>query len=369
MNTKNKITQLLMEADIKINGSRLWDIKVTDQRFFARTLAQGSLGFGNAYMDNWWNCDRIDTMIEKILRADLHEKIKTWSTLWAAGKAKLFNRQSKKRARQVGEKHYDLGNELYQNMLDPLMNYSCGYWKNTDNLAEAQKAKLELVCQKLQLSPGMKILDIGCGWGDFAKYAAKKYGVEVVGVTISKEQVKLANQICKNLPVEIKLQDYRTLTGKFDAIVSIGMFEHVGYKNYKKFMQKVHSLLKDDGLFLLHTIGRSTSVHNGDPWVDEHIFRNGMLPSPKQITTAAEGLFVLEDWHNFGADYDKTLMVWYQNFTTNWKKIKHLYDDRFYRMWTYYLLSAAGSFRARKNQLWQIILSKNGIPGGYVSIR
>ncbi|MFH1610939.1 MAG: cyclopropane fatty acyl phospholipid synthase [Patescibacteria group bacterium] len=369
MNAKDKIIQLLKGTGIEINGSNLWDIKVNNSKVFARILAQGSLGFGNAYMDGWWDCDRIDIMMEKIILANLHKKLKTWSTLGAIIKAKLINHQSTNRAKQVGEKHYDLGNELYGVMLDDLLNYSCGYWKKTDRLEEAQIAKLELICQKLQLRPGMKVLDIGCGWGGFAKYATGNYGVEVVGITISKEQCALAKEICKDLPIEIKLQDYRTLTDKFDAIVSIGMFEHVGYKNYKTFMKVVHRLLKDNGLFLLHTIGGNTSVHNGDPWIDKHIFCNGMLPSPKQVTTAIEGLFTLEDWHNFGADYDKTLMAWHQNFTNNWEKIKHLYDDRFYRMWNFYLLTCAGSFRARKNQLWQIVLTKQGQVGGYQSIR
>ena len=369
MNAEDKIIQLLKGTGIEINGQNSWDIKANNPKVFARILAQGSLGFGNAYMDGWWDCDRIDIMIEKIILANLHKKLKTWSTLGAIIKAKLINRQSTNRAKQVGEKHYDLGNELYGVMLDYLLNYSCGYWKGKSHLGEAQIAKLELICQKLQLRPGMKVLDIGCGWGGFAKYAAENHGVEVVGITISKEQCALAKEICKDLPVEIKLQDYRTLTDKFDAIVSIGMFEHVGYKNYKTFMRVVHRLLKDKGLFLLQTIGGNNSVHNVDPWIDKHIFRNGMLPSPKQVTAAIEGLFTLEDWHNFGADYDKTLMAWYQNFTANWGKIKHLYDDRFYRMWNFYLLSSAGSFRARKNQLWQIVLTKQGQAGGYQSIR
>lgn len=369
MNAQDKISKLLKGTGIEINGSNPWDIKVNDPKTFNQILAQGSLGFGEAYMDGGWDCDQIDTLIEKIIRADLHERIKTWSTLWAVIKAKLTNRQSKNRAKQVGEQHYDLGNELYQAMLDPRLNYSCGYWRTAQNLKEAQEAKLELICRKLQLRSGQTVLDIGCGWGGFAKYAAEKYGVKVVGITISKEQVKLAQELCQGLPVEIRLQDYRMLTDKFDAIVSIGMFEHVGYKNYRTFIKKVQQLLREDGLFLLHTIGGNTSVHNGEPWIDKYIFPNGMLPSPKQITAAIEKLFVLEDWHNFSADYDKTLMAWYDNFKKAWPELRKKYDERFYRMWSFYLLSCAGSFRSRKNQLWQIVLSKKGVPGGYISLR
>jgi cyclopropane-fatty-acyl-phospholipid synthase len=165
------------------------------------------------------------------------------------------------------------------------------------------------------------------------------------------------------------LQDYRELEEKFDRIISIGMFEHVGYRNYRTYMEVVHRCLKLDGLFLLHTIGGNTSVSSTDPWIDKYIFPNSMLPSAKQITSSAEGLFMLEDWHSFGHYYDNTLMAWYRNFTKNWHKIKDGYDQRFYRMWTYYLLSCAGAFRSRRNQLWQIVFSKNGEKGVYQSIR
>jgi len=215
----------------------------------------------------------------------------------------------------------------------------------------------------------MKILDIGCGWGSFAKYAAEKYKVKVVGITVSKEQVELGKRLSEGLPVEIRLQDYRNLNDKFDHIVSMGMIEHVGPKNYKTYMKVVHRSLKDKGLFLLHTIGKNKLKDPIDPWMNKYIFPNGVLPSINQIASSTENLFVMEDWHNFSADYDKTLMEWYKNFEKNWNKIESNYDKRFHRMWKYYLLSCAGLFRARKAQLWQIILSKKGILGGYKSIR
>jgi len=249
------------------------------------------------------------------------------------------------------------------------MNYSCGYWKDVDNLDDAQDAKLELSCKKLGLKPGMRVLDIGCGWAGFGKYAADKYGVEVVGVTVSKEQKKLAEKLCKGLPVEIRLQDYRELDEKFDRIISIGMIEHVGKKNYREYMKVSHRCLKENGLFLLHTIGSNISRFTGEPWLDKYIFPNGMLPSVKQLAKAVERLFVIEDVHNFGSYYDTTLMAWYDNFITHWDEIKNQYDERFYRMWSYYLLCCAGAFRARRNQLWQVVLSKDGVRGGYKSIR
>jgi cyclopropane-fatty-acyl-phospholipid synthase len=250
-------------------------------------------------------------------------------------------------------------------MLDKRMNYSCAYWHKAMTLEDAQEAKLELICRKMGLKPGMSVLDIGCGWGGFAKYAAEKFDVKVTGVTVSQEQVEYARKDCRGLDVDIKLQDYRELNDEFERIISIGMFEHVGSKNFKTFMKVVHRCLVTNGLFLLHTIAGNSSVNSTDQWINKYIFPNSMLPSAKQITIAAEGLFVLEDWHSFGQYYDKTLMAWYQNFTENWDQIKDGYDERFYRMWAYYLLSCAGSFRARRNQLWQVVFSKQGIRGGY----
>ena len=363
------ISRLFKYADVKINGNRPWDIKVHKGEFYKKVLAQGSLGLGESYMGSWWDSKKLDQFVYKILYADLNKKILPKSLIFHIIKSKIFNLQSKSRAFQIGKKHYDKGNDLYKAMLDKRLVYSCGYWKKAKNLDQAQEAKFDLICKKLNLKSGQKILDIGCGWGSFAKYAAEKYKVRVVGITVSKEQVAIAKKLCEGLPVEIRLQDYRDIDEKFDHIVSIGMFEHVGVKNYRKFMEVVHKILKDDGLFLLHTIGRNSSVTATEPWIAKYIFPNSMLPSIKQIGESIENLFVMEDWHNFSADYDKTLMAWFKNFKKNWSKIKKNYDKRFYRMWKYYLLASAGSFRARKNQLWQIVLSKKGVYGGYKSVR
>lgn len=279
---------------------------------------------------------------------------------------KIINHQSKRHALEVGVKHYDLGNDLFKNMLDTRMNYTCAYWDNANDLDEAQRNKLELSCQKLMLQPGMRVLDIGCGFGAFAKYAAENYGVSVVGITISKEQCEFAQQNCAGLPIEIRFQDYRDVNERFDRIISLGMFEHVGYLNYRTYMQKARDCLDDNGLFLLHTIGSNVTTTFCDPWVNKYIFPNGMLPSMTQISKASEGLFVMENWANFGAYYDKTLMAWNDNFERNWGHLKNQYDERFYRMWRYYLLVCAGSFRARSMQLWQIVFSKHGIRGGYL---
>ena len=369
-NGKQAIQDIFDLADVRINGNRPWDIQVQNLSFYERVLAGGSLALGETYMDGWWDCEALDQFFYKIMDARLDKKAKkSKQVLWAVLKAKITNTQSRSKAYEIGKRHYDIGNDIFSIMLDKGMNYSCGYWDKAGTLDKAQEAKLDLICRKTGLKPGMKVLDIGCGWGGFAKYAAEKYDVRVLGITVSREQVEFARKFCKGLPVEIELQDYRKLKEKFDRIISIGMFEHVGSRNYRTYMKIVHRCLTSDGLFLLHTIAGNSSVSSTDPWINKYIFPNSMLPSAKQITSAAEGVFVLEDWHSFGQYYDKTLMIWYGNFTKNWDKIKDTYDQRFYRMWTYYLLSCAGSFRSRRNQLWQIAFSKKGIQGGYQSIR
>jgi cyclopropane-fatty-acyl-phospholipid synthase len=360
-----RVERLLSYADVKINGHRPWDINVNDNTFYSRVLRSGSLGLGETYMEGIWDTRQLDEFICHILKADLPNKVHTFSDFLFFLQAVFLNLQSSRRAYEVGERHYDIDNDLYRRMLDKRMIYSCGFWKHAESLDEAQEAKLEMVCRKLNLSPGMRVLDIGCGWGGMAQFAAENYGVEVVGITISQEQASLAQERCSGLPVDIRLQDYRSLDETFDRILSLGMFEHVGYKNYNLFMTKVRSLLRKNGLFLLHTIGNNQSQKTTDCWIHKYIFPNSMLPSANQISRAFEDLFVLEDWHNFGADYDKTLMHWFNNFNENWYELRKVYDKRFYRMWKYYLLSCAGSFRARKNQLWQIVLSPDGVPGGY----
>lgn len=320
---------------------------------------------GESYMDGWWDCDRLDECIYKILQAELDTKVASGLGLLDRLKVVLFNLQTPSRAFLVGKRHYDIGNDLYQCMLDKRLIYSCGFWENASSLDDAQEAKLELICRKLDLQPGMKVLDIGCGWGGTAKFAAERYGVQVLGVTISEEQVALAKQVCRGLPIEIRLQDYRSVKGNFDRILSVGMFEHVGPKNYATFMDVVRRCLKEDGLFLLHTIGSLQTFTCCDPWITRYIFPNSKPPSARQICGAIEGRFVMEDWQNLGAHYDTTLMHWFRNFQENWGSLRDRYGERFFRMWKYYLLSCAGSFRARTNQVWQIVLSPKGVFGGY----
>ncbi|MXZ81426.1 MAG: cyclopropane fatty acyl phospholipid synthase [Gammaproteobacteria bacterium] len=361
-----RIQATLDGTGIRIDGPNPWDPQIRNPGFYARVLTRGSLGLGESYVDGWWECEQVDEFVNRILRSPVSNKTRYASHLFSRIRARVFNLQKKSRAVQVGEQHYDAGNDLYRAMLDERMVYTCGYWAHSDNLDDAQRDKLDLVCRKIFLKPGMRILDIGCGWGSFAKFAAEHYGAEVVGVTVSKEQVALGMELCKGLPVELRFQDYRDIDEKFDAVISLGMFEHVGHKNYRTYMEVVRNCLKDRGLFLLHTIGKNNSWPGVDPWISKYIFPNGEIPSLKLIAESVEPLMHIEDVHNFGPDYDRTLMSWCDNFIRYWSIRNNTpADERFRRMWSYYLKVCAGAFRARDLQLWQIVISKGAPHGAY----
>ena len=369
---KEKIQKLLDHAGIMIDGPNPWDIQVHNSNLYPRVLSRGSLGLGEAYMDGWWDVKELDQFFYKVLNAGLEKHISKKVVIAGVIKSILFNQQTRSKSRVVAEKHYDIGNELYVRMLDKNMQYTCGYWKTAKTLDQAQVAKLRLVCEKLQLKKGMKVLELGGGFGGLARFMAKEYGCTVVSYNISKEQIAYSREWCKGLPVTFIEADYREAQGQYDRIVSIGLCEHIGYKNYRSFMELANRCLKEHGLFLLHTIAGNKSVVVTEPWTSKYIFPNSMIPSAKQLMTASEGLFTLEDLHNFGADYDKTLIAWHTNFEKTWHELegtKPEYTERFHRMWRYYLLSCAGSFRCRDIHLYQIVYSKNGIPGGYKSVR
>lgn len=367
---KSAISALFACADILVNGKRPWDPQVHDDRFYSRVLTDGTLGFGESYMEGWWDCEALDELCFRALRARLTEHIGfNKQAVIATAESLFMNLQNKCRARLVGKTHYDLGNDFFEAMLDPAMQYSCAYFSEATGLAEAQQSKMDLICRKLGLKPEMRLLDIGCGWGGLAKYAAEHYGCKIVGITISSQQQQYAQKWCKGLSIEIRLQDYRDLSEEFDRVVSVGMMEHVGYKNYRTYMEVVNRCLRDSGLFLCHTICGNRSNRTSNPWMTRYIFPNSMLPSSSQITKAVEGLFVLEDIHNFGTNYDLTLLAWENNFRKSWERFQNSHGDRFYRMWRFYLLSCAGAFRARHVQLFQFVFSKGGLLGGYTSIR
>ncbi|HEX7836558.1 MAG TPA: cyclopropane fatty acyl phospholipid synthase [Kofleriaceae bacterium] len=366
--SRARLTELLAHADIVIDGDRPWDPRVADERFFDVVFA-GSLAIGEGYMDGLWDVPQLDELVCRFRRARLDERFRIGADGWRVLKARLRNRQSASRSYHMARRVYDGAIDLFEATLDPRMVYSCAYWKSATTLAEAQEAKLDLACRKLGLGRGMRVLDIGCGWGAFARYAAEVYGAEVVGVTVSREQVEYGRARCAGLPVEIRYQDYRDVTGTFDRVHSAGMFEHVGPRNHRRFFETVHRVLADDGLMLLHTVGGNRSLTSVDAWIDTYIFPDSVMPSSAQIARAIERLFVIEDWHNFGPDYDRTLMAWFANFDRNYPSIKDRYDQRFYRMWKFYLQACAGTFRARTNHLWHFVLSKRGVVGGYEAVR
>ena len=366
------LQNLLARADVQVNGPRPWDIQVRRPRFYRRLFSQWTLGVGESYVDGDWDCEQLDGLMTRLLRADLEKQALGWSRglLWAESlRQRLRNLQTPQRAFQVGERHYDAGNDVFGAMLDSQMVYSCGYWQHAATLEQAQQHKLDLICRKLQLQPGEHLLDIGCGWGGLARHAAQHHGVRVTGITVSREQLALAQQRCAGLPVDLRLCDYRSLRGRFDKIASVGMFEHVGPKNHAAFLDRVRALLAPGGLCLLHTIGIDTTSTATDPWIDRYVFPNGKLPSARELASALEGRLIVEDWHNFGPDYDRTLMSWRANFDAAWPRLQARYGPRFYRQWRYYLMVCAGFFRSRQGQLWQLLLTHRNRPGSYRSVR
>lgn len=357
-------TEALALGDIRVNGDRAWDFQVKNPAIWQRILKDGSLGVGEGYVEGWWDVEKLDEFLFRVRKYRILEALanvfdSSWKSRFYVLQSKIFNLQDKEKSKRVARQHYDLDNDLYAKMLDPYMQYSCGYWKGAKNLNQAQENKLDLICRKLKLEKGMRLLDIGCGWGGLLKFAAQKYGVVGTGITLSKEQQKLAQENVKGLPVEILLVDYRSLkTEPFDRIVSVGMLEHVGYKNYRDYIKTIDKNLKDDGLVLLHTIGDSISSTTTEPWVDKYIFPGGQLPSIQQLGKSWENILTIQDLHNIGLDYDLTLLAWYKNFNQAWPELKDKYGEEFYRLWEFYLLTFAGSFRAGNLQLWQMVFTK-----------
>lgn len=371
---KSVLTHAFEQADIHIGGKRPWDIQVHDERFYTRVVHEGTFGAGESYVDGWWDCDALDEVVARTLQEGFaYDVTRGLRQVATTLRDLFFDAQKGKRGQAVANLHYNLDQDMYEAMLGKSMNYSCAYWRNATDLDQAQEQKMELICRKLRLKKGDRVLDVGCGWGALAKYMAEKYGCSVVGITISDAQCQYAQKASEGLPVDIRLLDYRSpearQLGPFDAIVSVGMFEHVGCKNHRRFMDYCFELLPDHGLLLLQTFGRTTCKPT-DPWVDKYVFPNSYIPSIAEIDKAICDHLVMEDWHNFGADYDRSLMAWCGRFE-DWANEKWRADNpRQYRKWRFYLLSFAGSFRARTLlQLWQIVLSKHGVPSGYLSVR
>jgi cyclopropane-fatty-acyl-phospholipid synthase len=369
MNSKQLSLRILGLAGIEVNGKNAWDIQVHDDRLWNRIISQRELGLAEAYMDGWWDVESIDQFLTKLLEINVLDKAPfSISLVGHAVKSTVLNRQTKAKAAANAKHHYNIGNDLYTRMLDKEMAYSCGYWKTAKTLDQAQIAKFDLICRKLELKPGMKLLDIGCGWGGLLRYAAKNYGIIGTGISPADNQIELARAKNGKLKIEYLQMDYRDLSGKFDRIVSVGMMEHVGPKNLETFFNKCISLLAPDGMMLHHTIASNETKQVTDPFFDRYIFPGGVLPSLAQISKAVEKKVIIEDVHNFGPDYEKTLLAWYANINKKWREIPN-YDERFRRMWNYYLLSSAAGFRARHIQLLQVVFRPMTSRGAYKAVR
>lgn len=351
--------EILARAGVTLGGGGALDITVHDQRFFDRVLSERELGLGESYQQGWWDANQLDEFLTVMQTIDVRSLVRpTVAMLRTVLGARLCNRQSRRRAIQNARAHYDIGNDLYERMLDKRMIYSCGYWREAADLDSAQEAKLDLVCRKLGLERGMRLLDIGCGWGGFAQFAAERYDVHVTGISPAREQVALARERTESLQVRIEQMDYRDIDGSFDRITSIGMMEHVGPRNLRTLFDKCREVLAPEGMMLHHSIGSNDHKAVGDPWFDKYIFPGGVLPSLGQISRAAEGDWSIEDVHNFGPDYDTTLMEWHRRISERWSEIPD-YDEGFRRTWDYYLLSSAAGFRSRSLQLFQTVFTRS----------
>jgi cyclopropane-fatty-acyl-phospholipid synthase len=360
---------LLSGSGVRVGGDRPWDIRVNRDRLYRRAL-RGSLGVGESYIDGDWDCEALDELFRRVLSSDArrYPLVRAAEGLKAL-QARFTNLQTKRRSRAVAEEHYDLDHRMYALFLGPWNQYTCCFFDGTDDLERAEVRKLELICDKLELRPGDRLLDIGCGWGGLAKYAAQVRGCEVTGISLSDQQIRYAVEYTKGLPVTIRKLDYRDLPASglapFDKISIVGMIEHVGYKNYATLMGVVHQMLKPDGLFLLHTIGNCERTQVVDPWIEKYIFRNSMAPAMSQLADAAEGRFVIEAWENYGQHYVPTLQAWYDRFNANWDRIRALatakpFDERFRRMWNYYLMSCKAAFEVEQLHLWQLVMTRRG---------
>lgn len=328
----------------------------------------GPRALGISYGKGAWDSDRLDqVMYDLFTSGDKRAKRRSWiaTARYVFGNI-LIDQQRGARAFSIARNHYDKGNDLFRAMLDSSMSYTCGYWGELDNgaknLDQAQEAKLDRICKKLNLQKGMRLLDIGCGWGNLIKFAAENYGVRATGLTVSKEQLRLAKERCDGLPVEVLLQDYRTFHGKFDCIASIEMIEAVGKRNISGFFNMVKRCLDRGGDFLLQVISAELFSKNSNPladefglWLERNIFPDGYLPNLRELVApCANGELNISSWEDISSSYDRTLMAWADNFNRAWPKLRDSYGEDFKRVWNFYLYSCAAIFRARLFSVYQI---------------
>jgi cyclopropane-fatty-acyl-phospholipid synthase len=345
-------------------------IRLTDKKLYRTLFLNPELRAGEAYMDGTLICE--GGGIRDLLEVFAHNRDglrkHPWQKILKGWLKKIRRYHQRNRAvasRKNVQHHYDLSNEFYRLFLDEDLQYSCAYWPSLDiTLEEAQRAKKAHIAAKLNLKPGQRVLDIGCGWGGMAIYLAQNYGVNVVGVTLSDEQHALGRARVKALglsdKVDIRLQDYRDVPEKFDAIVSVGMFEHVGIAHYLEYFSKIHDALKDDGCALVHSIGRKGGPGTTGAWIRKYIFPGGYSPALSETFAEIEkaGLWVT-DCEILRLHYAETLLEWDKRFQKNRDKVIEMFDARFARMWEFYLIVSEFSFRHGKHMNFQIQLSKS----------
>jgi cyclopropane-fatty-acyl-phospholipid synthase len=345
-------------------------VALRDRKAEWELLRRPELAFGELYMNG--RADVVHGTLDEVLGTVSRNAMRNDAPAWLRLLFKtrialraLHQRNDPNRARRNIAHHYDIGNDLYSLFLDEDQQYSCAYFENdAQTLEEAQLAKRRHIAAKLFVEPGQSVLDIGCGWGGLGLYLARTAGANVTGVTLSQEQLAVANQRAAEAGLSnharFELQDYRHVRGKFDRIVSVGMFEHVGVNYFKQFFEKIAASLNDDGIALLHTIGRTDGPGATSPWVDKYIFPGGYIPGLSEIVPHIEraGLIIL-DIEVLRLHYAKTLQDWADRFQANREKAKTMYDERFCRMWEFYLTGARFAFLYEHHVVWQIQLAKD----------
>ena len=345
-------------------------LKILNKKLHYKLLFRPDLYFGEAYSDgdiiieNGTLTDFLDLALMNIGRGELNFISQLINKLSGSYRY-LTNFNFIKKSKMNVAHHYDLTDDLYDLFLDPKRQYSCAYFKNeSDSLATAQNNKIDHVIKKLNIKPHQKILDIGCGWGSLAIDIAKNTNCEVTGITLSENQFNYCVKKVKELNLEnqvtFKLIDYRELDEKFDRIVSIGMFEHVGRKFYNKFFKQIEKLLNDDGVSLIHTIGSVNPPRDPHPWISKYIFPGGYTPSLSEVATPIEksGLLV-SDIEVLKLHYSYTLRHWKENCIKNKEKIIKMFDEKFFRMWEFYLVSCESAFKWGPQVVYQLQLTKN----------
>jgi len=342
-----------------------WYIKSDEA--LRRALRDGALGFGESFMDGEWDTNDIEGFCNNLLKLEGVEKELGWralpllgSLLLGAASSRLIPRNTLTSAPKNVSHHYNISNKLYEKMLGPTMMYSSAYFtKPGMSLDEAQREKMRLLAQKLDLRPGHRFLEIGFGWGSMAHFLATEYGVSVTAVSLSAEQLAFAKEHRAHPNVEFLLQDYRTLQAgakPFDRIISVEMIEHVGRKHLPDFFAKCDELMVDDGVMVIQSIGCAIwKVMVGKSFIEKYIFPGCEPPQQTDFADVASR-WHLEDWQGFGKDYARTMRLWCANLK-NWEGLEE-FDDRFRRMWEYYLLSCAGSFDRRRTKVWQLVYTK-----------